>query len=432
MSMMPLPKWLAFGTGIGLEVGKDDLRVSVARLRPSGPQPAGAAAIARYKERHAAEWGAEYGEFLRRHSAGHLAAVVLLPRRDVVVRLLSLPGVSKRDLPAAIALQVDTLHPFPEGEAVWDWSRLDSTGAVLVGITRRSTIERYAALFAEAGVKISGFTFSGAAFYSALRLPGSAPPEGFVALGESEEGLEVYGESPTRPFFSACLNWPVEKAADLAAAELRLPAGTAPLELASMLPAPPGSLLAGDTLAYAAGLAGACPWRPLPVNLLPAEQRSSGSRAVFVPTAALTLLLVVAVGVWAAVSPIQGRRYLAALQSEIARLEPAAGRAAELDRAIAAARARARLLDDFRRRSKADLDALQELTKLLAPPIWLSTLELAPNSVNLAGEAEQASPLLKLLDSSPLFRDSEFTVPLARSGTNEIFRIRGSREGVPQ
>ena len=184
MSMMPLPKWLAFGTGIGLEVGKDDLRVSVARLRPSGPQPAGAAAIARYKERHAAEWGAEYGEFLRRHSAGHLAAVVLLPRRDVVVRLLSLPGVSKRDLPAAIALQVDTLHPFPEGEAVWDWSRLDSTGAVLVGITRRSTIERYAALFAEAGVKISGFTFSGAAFYSALRLPGSANRAAYRATVE--------------------------------------------------------------------------------------------------------------------------------------------------------------------------------------------------------------------------------------------------------
>ena len=149
--MTRLPKWLAFGTGIGLEVGKEDLRVSIARLRPSGPQPAGAVTIARYRERHAAEWGAEYAEFLKRHGGGHLAAVVLLPRREVVVRLLSLPGVPKRDLPAAIALQADTLHPFPEGEAVWDWSRLDSSDAVLVGITRHSTVARYAALFAEPG-----------------------------------------------------------------------------------------------------------------------------------------------------------------------------------------------------------------------------------------------------------------------------------------
>jgi len=432
MTMMRLPKWLAFGTGVGLQIRKDDLQVSIARLRPSGAQPVGAVTIARYRERHAADWGAEYAEFLRRHAAGHVAAVVLLPRRDVVVRWLSLPGVSKRDMPAAIGLQVDALHPFPEGEAVWDWSLLDSTGAALVGIARRSAIERYASLFAEAGVKVSGFTFSGAAIYSALRLPGSVPPDGFVALSESEEGLEVYGESPTRPFFSACLDWPAEKAADVAAAELRLPDGTAPRELAALLPAPAGSLVAGHALAYAAGLAGACPRRSAPVNLLPVGQRSSGSRAVFVPTAVLAFLLLVAAGLWAAVSPIRGHRYLAALESEIARLEPVAARAAELDRATAAARARARLLDDFRRRSKTDLDALEELTKLLAAPAWLNTLELGPNSVNLAGEAEQAGPLLKLLDSSPLFRNSEFTVPLARSGTNEIFRVRASREGVPQ
>ena len=429
---MSFGKWLAIGTGIGLEVRKDDLRVTIARLRPSGAQPVGAATIAHYRERHAADWGAEYAAFLKRHGASHLAATVLLPRREVVVRLLALPGVSKRDLPAAVALQADALHPFAESEAVWDWARLGTGGAVLAGISRRSAIERFAALFAEAGVKISGFTFAGAALYSALRLPGLAPPQGFLALGETEEGLEVYGESLARPFFSANLSWPAEKAAELAASELRLAAGAAPLELAALLPAPPGSLASGDALAYAAGLAGACPWRPVLVNLLPVGQRSSGSRAIFVPTAALAVLLLAALGSWAAISPLQERKYLAALESELARLEPSAAPAAQLDRAIESARARARLLDDFRRRSKADLDALHELTKLLAPPIWLGSLELTPTSVNLTGEAEQAGPLLKLLDSSPLFRNSEFTTPLARSGKNEVFRIRSAREGVPQ
>jgi len=425
-------KWMAVGTGVGVEVRRDDLRVTIARLRPSGARLVAAATIVRYRERPATEWGAQYAEFLRRHGASHLAAMVLLPRREVVVRQLALPGVSKRDLPAAIALQADSLHPFPEGEAVWEWNRLGESGAVLMGITRRSTVERHAALLAEAGVKVSGLTFSAAALYSALRLPGQPPPAPFLALGQTEEGLEVYGESAARPVFSGNLNLRAEKAADLAASELRLPGGTEPLELTAVLPGGAGSVSPEDALAYAAGLAGACPWRPVSVNLLPAEQRSSGSRAIFIPSAALAFLLLMAVGVWAAIAPFQQRRYLAALEAEIAQLEPVAARAAALDRSLESARARARLLDEFRRRSKADLDTLHELTRLLAAPTWLSQLDLGRDSISLAGEAEQAGPLLKLLDDSPLLRNSEFTVPLARSGKNEVFRMRVAREGVPR
>lgn len=425
-------KWMAVGTGIGIEVRREDLRVIIARLRPSGARLVGATTIARYRERPATEWGVEYAAFLRRHGAGHLAAMVLLPRGEVVVRQLALPRVSKRDLSAAIALQADSLHPFPEGEAVWEWSRLGDGGAVLLGITRRSTIERHAALFAEAGVKVSGLTFSAAALYSALRLPGLPAPSSFLALGRTEDGLEVYGESASRPVFSGNLNLPAGKAADLAAAELRLPEGTKPLELTAVLPGAAGSASPEDALAYAAGLAGACPWRPVSVNLLPAEQRSSGSRAIFIPSAALAVMLLMTLGLWAAIAPFQQRKYLAALEAEIAQLEPVAARAASLDRSIESARARARLLGDFRRRSNADLDTLHELTRLLASPTWLSQLDLGRDSISLAGEAEQAGPLLKVLDDSPLLRNSEFTVPLARSGKNEVFRIRVTREGVPQ
>jgi hypothetical protein len=52
------------------------------------------------------------------------------------------------------------------------------------------------------------------------------------------------------------------------------------------------------------------------------------------------------------------------------------------------------------------------------------------DTVALAGEIEQAAPLLKLLDNSPYFRDSEFTGPTGRAGKSETFRIRTAREGV--
>jgi general secretion pathway protein L len=151
-----------------------------------------------------------------------------------------------------------------------------------------------------------------------------------------------------------------------------------------------------------------------------------------VPAAALAVVLAAALIALGAISPIEDRKYLAALEREIARYEPQARRAAELDRAIEDSRSRVRLLDDFRRRSKSDLDALAELTRILEPPAWLHSLDLSRQGLTLTGESDQSAGLLKTLDSSPLFSGSEFTVPLSRKDKAEVFRIRASREGAPQ
>ena len=45
----------------------------------------------------------------------------------------------------------------------------------------------------------------------------------------------------------------------------------------------------------------------------------------------------------------------------------------------------------------------------------------------MMGEAEQAAPLLKLIDSSPYFRDSSFAIPIVKAGTIEVFRVRATR-----
>lgn len=431
-----LRKWLAVGTGAGIEMGEQDLTVMVTRVRPSGTRMLGAGTIARFRERPAAEWGSEYTDFMKRLGGGHLAATVLLPRRDVIVRQLSLPGVSDRDLPAAIQYQLDSLHPYGEDEAAHAWCRIGRAGAVLVAIVRRETLERYIGLFSEAGIKVAGFSFSGAAVYSAARLISKPPLGGFLAVHEAADALEIYGESEARPIFSAEFEVPRERAAALAAAELRLPAESEPVEIASLLPAPrpvPADYdFSRSTMAYAAALAGACPLLALPLNLLPPEHRTATSRAMFVPTAVLVLLLVGALVALASITPIEDRKYLASMEREIARLEPMVKKAASLDRAIDKARARARLLDDVRRRSKTDLDALAELNKLIPPPAFVNGLEMNRGTVVLNGQAEQAAPLLKAIDNSPLFQESEFTVPIARAGKNEVFRIRSNREGAPQ
>jgi glutaredoxin-related protein len=73
---------------------------------------------------------------------------------------------------------------------------------------------------------------------------------------------------------------------------------------------------------------------------------------------------------------------------------------------------------------------LDVLSKLIEPPAWLQSLEMDRDTVTLAGEIEQAAPLLKLLDNSPYFQNSEFAGTIGRAGKSETFRIRTAREGV--
>ena len=102
-------------------------------------------------------------------------------------------------------------------------------------------------------------------------------------LHEGEREIEVYGESPARPVFSATfpsVGWIARL--QLAKSELRLEPEVEPLAFADLLPKPSVFPPSHDpespefirnAMPYATALAGACPWLSLDGNLLPAEQR---------------------------------------------------------------------------------------------------------------------------------------------------------------
>jgi hypothetical protein len=426
-------KWLAIGTGAGIEIGPQDLNVTVVRVRPNGAKVLGEITIERFRECPASDWGADYKAFLKKLGGTHLSATVLLPREDVMVRQVMLPGVSDKDLESAIRFEIDSLNPYSEEEAVFDWARIGKTPSVLIGITRRTILDRYTRLFAEAGVNIASFTFAAPAIYSAVRMF-STPPEGFVALEEVGDEIEIYGEGPARPLFSTRLDQSADRARALAIAELRLPPDTQSSALHNVLPppiaAPQDYRLASAALCYAAALAGACPVRALSVNLLPPEQRQFSSRARFVPTIVLASLALLLLGAVIAYPKYADGQYLELLQARIKQMDPQARKAKDLDRQIEEIRNRAQTLDNFRRHTKDDLDALSELTQILAPPTFLSGLQINRDSLLISGEAEQAAALLKLLDSSHQFQGSSFAVPMLRTPNGEVFNIRAMRKGV--
>ncbi len=426
-------KWLAFGAGVGIEIRGDDLEVMLVRVRPYGVRVLAAMTISRFRQRPAAEWGAEYTAFLRRHGATHLAAVVLLPREELIVRFVSLPGVANRDLDAAVRFQLDGLHPWAEEEAVHAWARTRNAPGVLIGIARAESVERYAALLAEAGIRVAGFTFSAAALHAAARLLSAPPPEGFLAALETSGGLEFYGESQARPVFSALFDLPAERARALALAELRLGEESRWVRPEELLPAPralpEGVELAPRALVYATAIMAAVPWLDLGANLLPAEFRASSSRAVYIPTLALAALLLMAVTALGVYGRIEDRRYLAALRAEAARWTGQAAQVRELETRIEQLRARRQQLYEFRLRTRQDLDALLELTRILEPPTWLNSLRLDRSAVMLSGETTRAPELLELIDKSPLFKNSQFTTSMAKAAGGENFAIRADREG---
>jgi Tfp pilus assembly protein PilN len=434
MSLVEYKKWLAIGTGVGIEIGREDLQITVARVRPQGVSILGSLAIHRFRDQPAAEWGAVYSNFLRKLGQRHLAAQVLIPREGMVVRQVQLPGVSDKDLEAALKFQIDSLHSFQEDDVIYDYARIAKTPTILVGIARRSVVDQYATQFSEAGVKISTFTFSAVGLYSSVRMLSQPPAGGFVAFGEADEELEVYGESPTRPVFSARVDASLERARTLAVSELRLPPETEPLALTDVLPkplaAPEDYDLARGAFVYATAVAGACPWLSLSTNLLPPELRKNSSRLIYVPTVVLATLVIVMTVLLSAYSSFEDKRYLSRLQAEIQRIQPTAQLATTLDKKIAVTRNRAQALDNFRRHLKDDMNAINDLSEILVPPAWLTSLQLTRDSVSISGEAERAEALLKLLDSSKQFRKSEFTLPISRGGSGETFSLHSQREGV--
>lgn len=427
-----LRKWLAFGAGVGIQIGANDLEIAAARVRPSKIEVLGRTTLQNFASRPAAEWGMEYARFLKSLGLQHVSATVLLPRREVIARHVALPGVATGDMENAIRFDLDSLHPYGDEEICWGWSPLGKDAA-LVGIARKQTIDRYVGLFSEAGIAVASFTFPAAAIHAAVRLNGHGENAGFVALSRAATGaIEVYGESASRPVFSAEFELAPQRAALLALAELRLPPDTAATQLEEVLPKPAVNPVENDlsrnALPYATALAGACPRLAPSANVLPREFRKLNSRAMLIPSIALAAIVLLLVGGFWGYSAWADRRYLTALRADIAKITPQADRASRLDREFDHIQAQIHILDKYRGQTHADLDALNEMTRILAPPIWTNNLDLSRDSIRLMGEAQQAAGLVKIIDSSPLFENTKIDAenPI-QGGQGEVFQVHTSR-----
>lgn len=411
-------RWMLYGSGVGIEIEPRELHCAVAKVRPAGSETVARHVIENFLERPATEWGAEYAAFLKQQGLAHAAAVAVLPRQEVTVRLLTLPALAGKDLDAAVRYQVDGLHPYQDDDIAFSYARLGDTSSVLVAMARHEVIARYSTLFAEAGVVLAGFGVSAATLWSARRIAAAGPHEPLLAMAETGGLIEVYGESEAKPIYSTVFSdVTAGQARTVAQAELRLPDET------------PVSLM--YEMAPAAAMVSAAPRAALPLNLLPEDQRRDHSKMWLIPTLGLLGVLAILAGVLAYQWRYENQKLLTKLTQEIKLLEPRAADAVKLDKQIEAARAQVQTMEALRGRTRTDLDSLLELTRILAPPVWAQGLYLNETMVTVNGEAAQSEGLLKQIDESPRFKNSEFTSSIGRGAAGELFQIRTQRETPP-
>jgi hypothetical protein len=118
------------------------------------------------------------------------------------------------------------------------------------------------------------------------------------------------------------------------------------------------------------------------------------------------------------------------VHAETAKLRPLQARAAALRSQAEQSRARARWLDEYRGRTRRDLDLLNEFTKLVEPPAWTNSVVIGRDTVRLQGEAPQATALWKILDSSRILNSSKLEFNQPATGGGESFLISGTRVGA--
>ena len=243
--------------------------------------------------------------------------------------------------------------------------------------------------------------------------------------------VEVYGESPSRPLFSAEFDLAPQRAATLALSELRLAPDTAPRTLEEILPKPAVNPVAKRSFPQCTAVRDGAV-RGLSPVCSGGQRAAARSIAVSTPARCSSRLWCWPPSFswwpvpWRRTRSWSEKQYLKQINAEIARLEPLHKRADALDRETERARARAQLLDQFRKQTRMDLDALNELTHLLEPPAWSNNIDLARDSVRISGEAPQTAPLLKILDASPFFEKTEIQMS-APQASGETFQIRTNR-----
>src|SRR3989442_868666 len=156
-----------------------------------------------------------------------------------------------------------------------------------------------------------------------------------------------------------------------------------------------------------------------PTRLTRPQAFTVGMAAV---TAALAIVALLAPG-W------REQRHLNRINVEMERVDPDVKAVDRVLRELERKRKLLATVDGVEAAGVRPLPVLRELTEIMPPDGWLTTISLDAKGVELTGAASAASALIPLLENSPRLERVEFASPVTRGRDNkEQFRIRAAWE----
>ena len=233
--------------------------------------------------------------------------------------------------------------------------------------------------------------------YSDLRLT-EAAPAALVGGGDFAEAAEFRG-------------FETKSAAEL------LPA---PLQ------APENFDLRRDLSALAVALESACPYMGWRANLLPVARRESNSRLMYVPTAALLVLLCVLGLAFVARPLLQNSAFASRLEAETNQFDRVAVEVEKSRKQAGDARVKLEQLQRLRARTETDMRIISELSQRIPDTVWLDSLEVNDAGIQMQGHAAEAAPLLAVTNESETVSGAKFSRSLAVTDDGERFQISTS------
>ena len=156
--------------------------------------------------------------------------------------------------------------------------------------------------------------------------------------------------------------------------------------------------------------------------------RHSNPLQVHISTLALTVLLTV-LGIGALIQQhIKDSSYVKQLQLETARLEQEVRTAATSQPGTTGLRERVDALVQMQARTESDLRLIGNLSRILPKSVWLNSLKLDDQNVVMTGTAENAAPLLAVLNASPLLNNARFVRSPVRNELGDQFEVLIQRQ----
>jgi len=370
-------------TAVGIDISDSSLGIAVVQSRFGKLRLVNSEEIGGFPELSENAQEAAVADLAGKYGLGRARVFLTIPRRKGLSRQIELPVEVGAQMSSAVALQIESLSPWPSEEVYWGYAaenpnRNAKTISVLVGIIPRSILDPYLELFRSAGVLLSGVSLAGIAQAHALILARpNARDEARALLLDSGDGSGVY------------------------------------------TPAMSAALLGLQDSGFK-------------VNVMPVRDRYRHNHLRMVPTYVLIALLLLMGGALILREPYQWTVYGASLESEIELLKPAVAEVSAKEEALQKATTDYEALRSRVETYDGNLEALRELARLLPPDCWISSYSAQGRIVTLAGFAQSSSAVQKALEESPLFEDVQFSSPVVRDASGkDRFSIKAALGSTP-